>query len=122
LAVVLEKRDRDSSKFGSGHFITFYNFPAEHWQHIRTTNPIESTFSTVKLRAAKTRGCISRAGMLAMVFKLTEDSGTEVADLEGAHAVGPSGPGSKVQRRTTRGSSQGRRLTSSYTSFDKNSF
>jgi putative transposase len=43
-------------------------FPAEHWQHIRTTNPIELTFGTVRLRTAKTRGCVSRAGMLAMVF------------------------------------------------------
>lgn len=54
------------------HLLTFYDFPAEHWQHIRTTNPIESTFSTVRLRTTKTRGCVSRAGMLAMVFKLTK--------------------------------------------------
>ena len=52
--------------------LTFYDFPAQHWQHIRTTNPIESTFGTVRLRTAKTRGCVSRAGMLAMVFKLTK--------------------------------------------------
>ena len=52
--------------------LTFFDFPAEHWQHIRTTNPIESTFSTVRLRTTKTRGCVSRAGMLAMVFKLTK--------------------------------------------------
>jgi hypothetical protein len=45
---------------------------APHWEHIRATNPIESIFSTVKLRTAKTRGCVSRAGMLAMVFKLTK--------------------------------------------------
>lgn len=52
--------------------LTFYDFPAEHWLHIRTTNPIESTFATVRLRTTKTRGCISRAGLLAMVFKLTK--------------------------------------------------
>ena len=54
--------------------LTFYDFPAEHWIHIRTTNPIESTFATVRLRTAKTRGCVSRAGILAMVFKLTKSA------------------------------------------------
>jgi putative transposase len=52
--------------------LTFYDFPALHWQHIRTTNPIESTFATVRLRTNKTRGCVARGGMLAMVFKLTK--------------------------------------------------
>lgn len=51
--------------------LTFYDFPAEHWIHIRTTNPIESTFATVRLRTAKTRGCLTRDTMLTMVFKLT---------------------------------------------------
>ncbi len=51
--------------------LTFYDFPAEHWIHIRTTNPIESTFATVRLRTAKTRGCLTRETMLTMVFKLT---------------------------------------------------
>jgi len=50
--------------------LTFYDFPAEHWQHIRTINPIESTFATVRLRTAKTRGCVSRTTILAMVFRL----------------------------------------------------
>ena len=50
--------------------LTFYDFPATHWQHIRTTNPIESTFATVRLRTAKTRGCVSRSTILTMVFKL----------------------------------------------------
>jgi hypothetical protein len=44
----------------------FYDFPAEHWGHIRTTNPIESTFATVRARTNKTRGCLSRVTMLAM--------------------------------------------------------
>jgi transposase-like protein len=48
----------------------FYNFPAEHWIHIRTTNPIESTFATVRLRTEKTKGCGTRLATLAMVFKL----------------------------------------------------
>ena len=48
----------------------FYDFPAEHWVHIRTTNPIESTYATVRLRTKKTKGCGSRAATLTMVFKL----------------------------------------------------
>lgn len=50
--------------------LAFYDFPAEHWPHLRTTNPIESTFATVKLRTAKTRGCLSRTTALTMVFQL----------------------------------------------------
>lgn len=50
--------------------LAFYDFPAVHWQHIRTSNPIESTFATVRLRTAKTRNCVSRATILTMVFKL----------------------------------------------------
>jgi len=54
--------------------LAFYDFPAEHWGHIRTTNPIESTFATVRLRTDKTRGCLSRVTMLAMVFKLYQSA------------------------------------------------
>jgi len=54
--------------------LAFYDFPAEHWQHIRTTNPIESTFATVRLRTAKTRGCVSRSTILAMVYKLGQSA------------------------------------------------
>ena len=50
--------------------LTFYDFPAEHWVHLRTTNPIESTFATVRLRTARTKGCGSRTACLTMVFKL----------------------------------------------------
>src|SRR5207237_6936609 len=64
--------------------LTFYDFPAEHWIHIRTTNPIESTFATVRLRTAKTRGCVSRAGILAMVFKLTKSAEQRWRKLKGA--------------------------------------
>ncbi len=52
--------------------LAFYDFPAEQWAHLRTTNPIESTFATVRLRTAKTRNCLSRRGMLTMVFKLCQ--------------------------------------------------
>jgi len=51
--------------------LTFYDFPAEHWTHLRTTNPIESTFATVRLRTNKTRGMLTRDTMLTMVFKLS---------------------------------------------------
>jgi len=49
---------------------SFYDFPAEHWQHIRTTNPIESTFATIRHRTRQTKGCGSRLATLTMVFKL----------------------------------------------------
>ena len=52
--------------------LTFYDFPAEHWVHIRSTNVIESTFSTVRLRTYKTKGCLSRQTALTMVFKLIQ--------------------------------------------------
>lgn len=52
--------------------LAFYDFPAEHWTHIRTTNPIESAFSTVRLRSKRARNCGSRETTLAMVFKLLE--------------------------------------------------
>lgn len=64
--------------------LTFYDFPALHWQHIRTTNPIESTFATVRLRTSKTRGCVSRGGMLAMVFKLTKVAEQKWYKLKGS--------------------------------------
>jgi len=52
--------------------LTFYDFPAEHWMHTRTTNPIESTFATVRLRTRRTKGCGSRVATLTMVFRLTQ--------------------------------------------------
>jgi len=52
--------------------LVFYEFPAEHWVHLRTTNPIESTFATVRLRTARTKGSGSRTACLTMVFKLAQ--------------------------------------------------
>lgn len=52
--------------------LAFYDFPAEHWIHLRTTNPIESTFATVRLRTRRTKGCGSRTACLTMVFKLAQ--------------------------------------------------
>jgi len=59
------EKDRDS-------LLTFYDFPAEHWRHIRTTNPIESTFATVRLRTNKVRGCFSANTVIMMAFKLCQ--------------------------------------------------
>lgn len=56
-------KDRDE-------LLAFYDFPAEHWKHIRTTNPIESIFATVRNRTRKTKGCLNRKTALAMVFRL----------------------------------------------------
>ncbi|MPW11841.1 IS256 family transposase, partial [Paraburkholderia sp. CNPSo 3155] len=54
--------------------LAFYDFPAEHWQHLRTTNPIESTFATVRHRTKRTRNCVSRATFLGLAFKLIESA------------------------------------------------
>jgi len=64
--------------------LAFYDFPAEHWIHLRTTNPIESVFSTVKHRQKKTRGNGSRVACLAMVFKLTESASKKWRTLNGS--------------------------------------
>ena len=76
--------------------LTFYRFPAEHWSHLRTTNPIESTFSTVRLRTDKTKGCGSRTACLTMVFKLVQSAEKHWRALNGStlradseHLVGP---------------------------------
>ena len=51
-----------------------YDFPAEHWRHLRTTNPIESTFATIRLRHRRTKGSGSRVASLTMMFKLAESA------------------------------------------------
>ena len=66
-AVDCLKKDRDA-------LLTFYDYPAQHWIHLRTTNPIESTFATVRLRTKKTKGCGSRIATLTMVFKLVQSA------------------------------------------------
>ncbi len=64
--------------------LAFYDFPAEHWVHIRTTNPIESTFATVRLRTRRTKGCGSRIACLTMVFRLTQCAERHWRALNGA--------------------------------------
>jgi putative transposase len=63
--------------------LEFYNFPAIHWIHIRTTNPIESTFATVRLRTKRSRNCGSRETTLAMVFKLLESAQKRWSRIKG---------------------------------------
>jgi putative transposase len=64
--------------------LAFYDFPAEHWQHLRTSNPIESTFATVRLRTSKTKGAGSRTACLAMAFKLVESAQNHWRKLNGS--------------------------------------
>jgi putative transposase len=63
--------------------LTFYDFPAEHWKHVRTTNPVESTFATVRLRTTKTKGCLSRRTALTMVFRLCQSAERRWRRLDG---------------------------------------
>jgi transposase-like protein len=67
--------------------LAFYDFPAEHWIHLKTTNPIESTFATVRLRTKVTKGPGSRAAGLAMAFKLLEAAQDRWRAVNGPHLV-----------------------------------
>jgi transposase-like protein len=66
---VVEKLTRDREAL-----LAFYDFPAEHWIHLRTTNPIESTFATVRHRTTRTKNCVSRATFLGLAFKLVQEA------------------------------------------------
>jgi transposase-like protein len=67
--------------------LAFFDFPAEHWIHLKSTNPIESTFSTVRLRTRVTKGAGSRAAGLAMAFKLIESAQQRWRAVNGPHLV-----------------------------------
>ncbi|WP_240127163.1 IS256 family transposase [Thermomonas alba] len=75
-AAELLRKDREQ-------LLTFYDFPAEHWRHLRTTNPIESTFATVRHRTDRTRGAISRDSIVPLVFKLAKIAETHWRKLNG---------------------------------------
>ena len=79
--------------------LSFYDFPAEHWKHIRTTNPIESTFATVRLRTVKTKGCLSRKTALAMAFKLILSARRKWRKLDGSNQLAETRRRSAVQGR-----------------------
>ena len=67
--------------------LSFYDFPAEHWQHLRTSNPIESTFATVRLRTYRTKGPGSREAGLAMAFKLARKAESRWRKLNGSEKL-----------------------------------
>ena len=68
--------------------LAFYDFPAEHWQHIRSTNPIESTFATVRLRTDKTRGAVSTGTVTPLVFKLVQSAQNRWHRIRGFKSLG----------------------------------
>src|SRR5260221_13390839 len=85
--------------------LAFYDYPAEHWIHLRTTNPIESTFATVRHRTKVTKGPGSRAAGLAMAFKLIEAAQTHCRMVNAPHLValvraGATFTGGELVRRT----------------------
>ena len=69
-------KDRDA-------LLAFHDFPAEHWKHLRTTNPIESSFATVRHRTVRSKGCLSNKTALAMIFKLAEAAEKNWRRLDG---------------------------------------
>ena len=79
-AVAKLAKDRDALP-------TFYEFPAEHGKHIRTSNPIESTFATVRHRTKRTKGCLSRKTGLAMAFRLMMSAQKKWRKLDGRNRL-----------------------------------
>lgn len=79
-AVACLKKDREE-------LLAFYDFPAEHWRHLRTTNPIESTFATIRLRHRRTKGSGSRLACLTMMFKLAEVAQSHWRKLNGSQLL-----------------------------------
>ena len=74
------EKDRDE-------LLAFYDFPAEHWKHIRTTNPVESTFATVRHRTKRSKGCLSRETAFIMVFKLIKNAEKTWRRLDGKNQL-----------------------------------
>lgn len=73
-------RDRDA-------LLAFYDFPAEHWIHLRTTNPIESTFATVRHRTTRTKNCVSRNTFLGLAFKLVQEAEKSWRRIRGVERI-----------------------------------
>jgi putative transposase len=67
--------------------LAFYDFPAEHWIHLRTTNPIESTFATVRHRTSRTKNCVSRSTFLGLAFKLVQEAERSWRRIRGAQRI-----------------------------------
>ena len=79
--------------------LAFYDFPAEHWKHLRTTNPIESSFATVRHRTVRSKGCLSNKTALAMIFKLAEAAEKSWRRLDGHSQLPKLILGIKLRRR-----------------------
>jgi len=79
-AVAKLVKDRDA-------LLTFYDYPAEHWKHVRTSNPIESTFAAVRHRTRRSKGCLSRKTGLAMAFKLMMSAHKQWRKLDGQNRL-----------------------------------
>ena len=79
-AVAKLVKDRDE-------LLAFHDFPAEHWKHIRTANPIESVFATVRNRTRKTKGCQNRKTALAMVFRLIMSAQKKLRKISGPNRL-----------------------------------
>jgi transposase-like protein len=73
-------RDRET-------LLAFYDFPAEHWQHIRSTNPIESTFATIRHRSTRTKNCVSRATLLGLVYRLAREAEKSWQRIQGSERI-----------------------------------
>ena len=78
--------------------LAFYDYPAEHWVHLRTTNPIESTFATVRHRTKVTKGPGSKAAGLAMAFKLIEAAQARWRAVNAPHLVALVRAGTRFER------------------------
>src|SRR3982074_1489391 len=73
-------KDRDA-------LLAFYDFPAEHWKHLRTTNVIESWFATIRHRMVRSKGCLSNKTALAMIFKLAQAAEKHWRRLDGQNQL-----------------------------------
>ncbi|SER42733.1 Transposase (or an inactivated derivative) [Tranquillimonas rosea] len=83
------KYDKAAAKLAKDRdvLLAFYDFPAEHWKHVRTSNPIESPFATVRHRTGKAKGCLSRKTGLAMTFRLMMSAQAKWRKLDGANRL-----------------------------------
>ncbi len=84
-----------------------YDFPAEHWVHLRTTNPIESTFGTIRRRTDQARGCVSRTTMLAFAYKLGMCAERRWKRIRGINQAGKLATGVLFQDGTARETAAG---------------
>ena len=88
-----QKRDRNA-------LLAYYDFPAEHWKHLRASNPIESSFATVRHRTIRSKGCLSNKTALTMVFKLFGGTQKSWRRLDGHNQLPKIIQGIKIHRRT----------------------